>query len=91
MHKKAVLGQLPSQALYLLGAIFALGSVGAGVGAGYLTGKVTQPGEYDMQNLQKQHRLARLKRDNQTQKIMQQRQAAQRNMRDSTKKAVRMF
>lgn len=60
---------------YLLAAATAASIAAVSGGAGYLAAKVTSPGIQDKQNLEKEHRLARLKRDNETQKILAARQA----------------
>lgn len=78
-------------ALWILGATAVAATAGAGIAAGYSLGKITEPGEYDMENLQKEQILSRLKRDNQTQRVQAQRQQAQRQMRQGTKKPVRIF
>lgn len=86
----AASGVLPS-ALWITAAATIAAVTGIGVGTGWTLGKVTQPGKEDMNNLYKQHTLARLKRDNQTQKIQFQREDAERRMRQNTKKPVRIF
>lgn len=61
-----------------------------GLGMGALAGKVTEPTDYDLENLEKEHELARLHRDNQTQKILAAREDAERRMRGVQPKTMRM-
>lgn len=74
MNKEAGLGQALANGAYLIAAVTMLTPAVGGAAAGYAAGKLTTPGIQDVQNLQKQHRLARLKRDNETQRLLQQRE-----------------
>lgn len=79
------LGDVPlAAAAVVVAAAFA-----GGLGVGALSGKLTEPGEYDMSNLEKEQELARLHRDNQTQQILAEREEAERRMRNQTKKPMR--
>lgn len=61
----------------------------AGLGGGAALSKITEPGEYDKANLEKEYRLARLNRDNQTQQILANRQQYERDMRNFQPKSMR--
>lgn len=78
-------------AVYLLATAAAIGTLAASSGAGYATAKLTQPGAYDNQNLQKQYMLQRIKRDNKVQQAELERQAVQRAMRNKAVKPMRVF
>ena len=86
LKKSAEVGDWPTLAA---AAVLAVAFAG-GAGLGALAGKVTQPSEHDMSNLQKQYALARLTRDNQTQQILAAREAAERDMRNKPQKAMRI-
>ena len=57
---------------------------------GAAAGKLTEPGQYDMDNLEKEYELARLHRDNQTQQILAEREEAERRMRGANQKSMRI-
>jgi len=61
-----------------------------GLGVGAAASKLTEPGEYDMKNLEKEQELARLHRDNQTQEILAAREEAERRMRGQQPKSMRI-
>ena len=73
-----------------LAALAVAGAFAGGFGVGAATGKLTEPGEYDMSNLEKEQELARLHRDNQTQQILAEREDAERRMRNRTYKPMRI-
>ena len=60
-----------------------------GLGAGAFAGKITEPADEDFANMEKEQALARLHRDNQTQKILAAREEAERRMRATPQKAMR--
>lgn len=92
LHKRAAgeIAGLIGSGAYLLGALVVANLAAQGVAAGYLTSAAGSPGAYDMQNLEKQHRLARLNRDNQTQRILQQRQAVHGKLKAPAAKSMRI-
>lgn len=72
LQKVSAWGDVPlAAAAVVVAAAFA-----GGLGVGALSGKLTEPGEYDMSNLEKEQELARLHRDNQTQQILAEREEA---------------
>lgn len=92
--RKTASGQLVSlvgNGAYLLGALAVAATAAQGVGAGYLTGAAGSPGAQDVQNLQLEHRLARLNRDNQTQRLLRDRQASRSNKKNIKSKSMRVF
>lgn len=76
-------------ALAAAAAVVAASFVG-GLGLGAAAGKLTEPGQYDMDNLEKEYELARLHRDNQTQQILAEREEAERRMRGAKQKPMRL-
>lgn len=78
-------------ALYLAGLAAFIGTFGTGALAGYGTAKLTEPGAYDNQNLEKEYLLQRIKRDNKVQEAQLDRQTVQRAMRDKKTKPIRVF
>ena len=76
-------------ALTAAAAVVAASFIG-GLGLGAAAGKLTEPGEYDMDNLEKEYELARLHRDNQTQQILAEREEAERRMRGAKQKPMRL-
>ena len=76
-------------ALTAAAAVVAASFIG-GLGLGAAAGKLTEPGEYDMDNLEKEYELARLHRDNQTQQILAEREEAERRMRGANQKSMRI-
>ena len=76
-------------ALAAAAAVVAASFVG-GLGLGAAAGKLTEPGQYDMDNLEKEYELARLHRDNQTQQILAEREEAERRMRGNKQKSMRI-
>lgn len=90
MRKKALdLNSVNDYAVLIAAAAVAT-SFALGAGAGALASKVTEPGEYDKSNLEKEYRLARLNRDNQTQQILSDRENAERAMRGVSNKSMRI-
>lgn len=86
MRKQAV--DLNDFSVLAAAAVVTAAILGGGA-FGAMAGKVTQPGQYDMKNLQKEYALNRLRRDNQTQQILADRQRAQREMRNFSPKSMR--
>lgn len=86
LKKCADWGSVP----WAIAALFAAGAFGAGALGGVALGKLSEPGDYDKENLQKEYELARLNRDNQTQRILGERQDAERAMRQRPVKPMRI-
>ena len=86
MRKTAGPGDWPTIAA---AAVLTVAFMGGALG-GAVAGKVTEPSEHDMQNLQKEYELSRLHRDNQTQQILAAREDAERQMRGNKQKAMRI-
>lgn len=87
--KKQALFDFLEDAVGVAAAAVATAAFLSGMGGGMLVGKLTEPGEYDKKNLQKEHELARLHRDNQTQRILFDREQAERKMRNIRAKSMR--
>lgn len=79
---------LGNYAVMAAAAVVAASFIG-GLGSGAAISKLTEPGEYDTANLQKEYRLSRLNKDNQTQQILAAREQAQRDMRNVAHKSMR--
>ena len=86
LKKRANVGDWPGTAAAAVLAFLFLSSAAGGA----TMSKFTEPSEHDLNNLKKEYELARLHRDNQTQQILSAREDAERQMRGTQPKAMRI-